>query len=136
MSEHIQNFLTMFNERAPIGRLFGMKLSFNEENNALIELPYNPDLDHALGAIHGGVYVTMMDTAGWFTSAVRRESGCMLVTSEMSVHFIKPVQKNTLRAEARIIRQGKRQDIVEMSLYNEKNSLVGHAVGTFMVVEQ
>lgn len=40
-----------------------------------MDLPYNPDLDHTLGSIHGGVHTTMLDTAGWFTAAAAHRLG-------------------------------------------------------------
>ena len=133
-SENKERLLKMFNENAPIARHLGMRLSFNEDNNGVVFLEYNPDLDHAFGAVHGGIYATMLDSAGWFTAAIRRDSSCSLVTSEMSIHFLKPVQKTSLQAVGKMIKSGKRQDIVEMSLFDAQENLVGHAVATFMVI--
>ena len=135
----------MFNEEAPIARYFGMKLSFDDKGRAVVELPYNPELDHALGAVHGGVYATMLDIAGWFTAAgartaarartaAARSEPCWLVTSELSVHFLKPAVCTSLRAVGRVIKSGKRQDVAEMRLYDGEGRLVGHAVGTFVVL--
>ena len=36
-----------------IGRSFRMSLSYDGEGQAHVRLPYNPELDHALGGIHG-----------------------------------------------------------------------------------
>jgi acyl-coenzyme A thioesterase PaaI-like protein len=33
-----------------------------------------------------------------------------------------------------VIKQGKRQDVAEMHLYDEEGQMVGHATGTFMVI--
>jgi acyl-coenzyme A thioesterase PaaI-like protein len=52
----------------------------------------------------------------------------------MSIHFLKASRRADLRAEARILKKGRRQDVVEMSLYDGSGELVGHAVGTFMVL--
>lgn len=123
----------MFNEQAPIARYFGMRLSFTDEGNAVIDLPYNSNLDHALGGIHGGVYATMLDTAAWFTAAVR-ELSCWVTTSELSVHFLEPAERTSLRAVGRLVKSGKRQDIAEAHLYDEQDRLIGHAVGTFVVL--
>ncbi|MCP4535687.1 MAG: PaaI family thioesterase [Chloroflexi bacterium] len=127
----------MFNEEAPIARHFGMRLRFDDQGRAIVELPYNPNLDHALKATHGGVYATMLDTAGWFTSAGSREGNqgeLGVVTSELSIHFLKPAVRTSLRAVGQIIKSGKRQDIVEMHVYDEQDQLVGHAMGTFVVI--
>ena len=133
-AERVQELERVFNEVAPIARYFGMKLSYTEERNAVVTLPYNPNLDHPLGGIHGGVYATMLDCAGWFTAAAAHEVACWIATAEMSIHFLLPVKQTSLRAVGRVLKPGKRQDIVEMHLYDGQGQLVGHAMGTFMVL--
>jgi uncharacterized protein (TIGR00369 family) len=133
-SERIAELLYMFNEVAPIARHFGMRLTYNDEGQAIVDLPYNPDLDHALGGVHGGVYATMLDTAGWFTAAAAHDVDCWLATSEMSIHLLAPAARISLQAVGRLIKLGKRQDVVEMHLYDGKGRLVGHATGTFVVL--
>ena len=44
-SKRIDELSHLFNERAPIARAFGMRLSYSDEGNAVVDLPYNPDLD-------------------------------------------------------------------------------------------
>ena len=106
--------IELFHEKARIARTFGMRLSFTEDDTAVVDLPHNPGLDHAMGGIHGGVYATLLDTAGWFASAV--------------------AARIALRAEGRILKRGKRQDVVEMFLYDAAGELVGHGTGTMMVL--
>lgn len=132
--ERIAQLLHMFNEVAPIARTFGMKLSYGEEGRAIVDLAYNPGLDHALDGVHGGVYATLLDTAGWFTAAAAHDVGCWLATSEMSIHFLLPVERSALRAVGHMLKRGNRQDIVEMLLYDGEGRLVGHATGTFIVL--
>lgn len=133
-AERINELLHMFNEMAPIARTFGMALSYTDEGHAIIDLPYNPGLDHPLGGIHGGVYTTMLDTAGWFTAAAAHDASCWLATAEMSVHFLAPAERTSLRATGQLIKRGRRQDIAEMRLYDGEGRLVGHATGTFIVL--
>jgi uncharacterized protein (TIGR00369 family) len=134
----IEQLLHIFNEMAPIAGTFGMRLSYNEEGQAVVDLPYNPGLDHALGGVHGGVYATMLDTAGWFTAAAAHDEahdvGGWLATSEMSVHLLLPVERTSLQAVGRLIKRGKRQDVAEMHLYDGDGRLVGHATGTFILL--
>jgi uncharacterized protein (TIGR00369 family) len=126
--------LRLFKERAPIARFFGMQLSYNEEGGAVVELPYNPNLDHALGGVHGGVYATMLDTAGWFTVAATTPRSCWVATSEFTVHLLQPVQRTSLRSVGRLVKIGKRQVVAEMRLEDGEGRLVGHGVGTFIVL--
>jgi uncharacterized protein (TIGR00369 family) len=130
----IQELLKMFNEVAPIARTFGMRLSYDTEGQAIVDLPYNARLDHGLGGVHGGVYATLLDSAGWFTAAAAHDVDCWLTTSEMSIHFLLPVQSSALRAVGRLIKAGKRQDVAEMHLYDGRGRLVGHATGTFVIL--
>ena len=133
-SKRIAELLHMFNEGVPIARYFGMSLSYTDEGYAVVDLPYNPNLDHALGGIHGGVYATMLDTAGWFTAAAAHEISCWLATAEMSVHWLLPAERTALRAVGRLLKRGRRQDVAEMRLYDGDGRLVGHATGTFIVL--
>jgi acyl-coenzyme A thioesterase PaaI-like protein len=50
-AERIAQLLRMFNEVAPIARYLGMTLSFTGEGRAVVDLPYNPNLDHALDGV-------------------------------------------------------------------------------------
>jgi uncharacterized protein (TIGR00369 family) len=133
-TKRIEELLHMFNRLAPIARTLGMTLSYNKEGQAIVDLPYNPGLDHAQGGVHGGVYATLLDSAGWFTAAAAHDVDCWLATSEMSVHFLAPVERTALRGVGRLIKQGKRQDVAEMHLYDGEGRLVGHATGTFIVL--
>jgi uncharacterized protein (TIGR00369 family) len=133
-TERVAELLHMFNEVAPIARTFGMSLSYTEEGQAVVDLPYNPALDHALNGVHGGVYATLLDSAGWFTAAAAHDTSCWLATAEMSVHFLAAVERTSLRAVGRLIKQGKRQDVAEMHLYDGQDRLVGHATGTFVIL--
>jgi len=126
--------MRLFHEKAHIAQTFGMRLSFAEDDRAVVELPHNPGLDNAIGGIHGGIYATLLDTAGWFASAVSHGDSSWIATSEMSIHFLKPSARTTLRAEGRLLKRGKRQDVVEMHLYDGEGALVGHGTGTMMVL--
>ena len=74
--DHRDRLQTMFNDRAPIVRTFGMRLSFADQQ-AVVEMEYNPALDHAGSGVHGGVLMTMLDNAAGFTAAAlrRRDAG-------------------------------------------------------------
>lgn len=131
-----EELLHVFNEVAPIARTFGMKLAFTEDDRAVITLPYNPGLDHALGDTHGGVFATMLDNAGWFTAALGRDESCWVATSELSLHLLRRATRTALRAEAWYLKRGKRQDVLEMKLHDAAGALVAHATGTFITLPE
>lgn len=124
----------MFNEGAPIASTFGMSLAFDDENRAVVTLPYNSGLDHAQRGIHGGIYMTLLDTAAWFTSAVSHDEDCWIATSEMAVHFLRPSSSTELKCVGSLLKSGKRQDVAEARLYDQWGNEVGHGIGTFMIL--
>jgi acyl-coenzyme A thioesterase PaaI-like protein len=50
---------------APIVKTFGMRLEYNEKNEAVGTLPFNENLTNEM-IIHGGAVATLIDNAGWF----------------------------------------------------------------------
>lgn len=134
IEDNIAKLLHLFNEKAPLANYLGMQLSFSKDGNAQIDLPYNPHLNHALGAIHGGVYATMLDNAGWFTAAAKLEKLSWVATSDLSVRFLESVKQTSLKANGQIIKKGKRLIITEMHLFDSKEKLVGHATGTYVIL--
>ena len=107
-TERTEELLRIFSENAPIARCFGMKLSYADEASAVIDLPYNPNLDHALDGIHGGVYATMLDSAdasgATFTAVAAHDVSCWVATSELSIRFLEPAKSTSLRAVGRLLK--------------------------------
>lgn len=123
----------LFNGGSHIVQTLNLSLSFTEDDRAVVTMPYDPAYDHAAGSLHGGMYAVLMDSAGWFTSAVTRDESAWVATAEFSMHLLKAAHRVPMRAEGRMIKPGKRQDVVEMFLYNDATGeLVGHATGTFV----
>ncbi len=120
----------LFNERAPIARLFGMRLHYEGEQ-AVFAMPYNPDLDHALGLTHGGAVATLLDNAGWFTAAPYFDR--WIATVELTVRLLEPVGGQALQARGTIVRRGKRLTVAEMEVRGEQGQLVATGGGTFTV---
>ena len=120
----------LFNERAPIAKLFGMRLAYEGEQ-AVFRMPYNPGLDHALGQTHGGAIATLLDNAGWFTAAPWFDH--WIATVELSVRLHQPVARQELIARGRIVRRGKRITSAEMEVRGEDGQLVATGSGTFTV---
>jgi acyl-CoA thioesterase len=132
------NFRSMlinaFRKYPPIVKTFGMELSFDEDGCAIITLPYNPKLDHGEGATHGGAIATILDNAGYFTSALAVNE--MVITSEMSFHLLRQSKRKKLVAKGKILKIGKKQVVAEMNCKDEDGTLIAHGTGTFLVLEQ
>lgn len=76
--------IKLFN-KARIKHVYGMVFSYNEEGQARFDLPYNPQFDHGLDGIHGGVFATLLDNAGG--KLIR--TGSRIASCEMEVRTFK-----------------------------------------------
>lgn len=126
-----EEFLTQLFHEAPISKIYGMKLSYDEEGSAIFTLPYNPNFNHGLGGIHGGVIATMIDNAGWFTVATHFDT--WIATVEFKTHLFEPVKECELKAQGKLIRLGKSLSTTEMFVRNSKDKLIAMGTGTFVV---
>ncbi|MFO1462429.1 MAG: PaaI family thioesterase [bacterium] len=116
---------------APIIRCFGMSLHYNEHNQAVVDLPYNPNLDHALFQTHGGALATLLDTCGWFTVAAYFDH--WISTVEFSTRLLEPIAKSDLRAIGSIVRLGKKIVFADMKVEVPGGPLIALGSGTFAV---
>ena len=123
--------LIEFFHGSPIAKLFGMRLSYDENFQATLDLPYNQNLNHALGAVHGGVIATMIDNAGWFTAAVHYKT--WIATTEFNIKLLEPVEKSALRSHGELVRAGKKLAVARMKVGSEDGRLIAIGSGTFKV---
>ena len=124
-----QKLIAMF-DSAPIKHIFGMDLSYTDDNRAKFVLPYNRNFDHALDGIHGGAIATLADNAGWFTAAQYYDT--WIATVEFQVRLLKHVKQQTLIATGKMVQQGKRIAVTEMEICIDDGTVVAIGSGTFV----
>ena len=117
--------------RAPIGKTFGMKLTYTDDFEAVFDLPHHRGLEHAMGDTHGGAIATLLDNAGWFTAAVHYEN--WITTVELQVRMLEPSRREDLRARGRLVRAGKKLAVAEMKVQTATGRLVAVGSATFAV---
>jgi uncharacterized protein (TIGR00369 family) len=108
----------------------GMDLSY-EDGCAVFHQAYNPDFDHGIGGIHGGLIMTLLDNAAWFTAAPHYDH--WVATAELSVRILEPVTGEDLVARGRLVRAGRRLAVAEGEVRTAAGRLIATAAGTFAV---
>src|SRR6516225_9626830 len=88
--------LVSFFNRAPLRNSFGMRISFNPQSEAVFEMPYNPNFDHTMGGLYGGVIASMIDNAGWFTAAAQTDH--WVSTANLNIQILEPAEKTLIRS--------------------------------------
>jgi uncharacterized protein (TIGR00369 family) len=78
------------------------------DEQLIIEMDNRPDLTNIRGALQGGLVATLIDIAAGRLAERHVRADQSVTTADMNVHFLAPVVVGPARAEATIVRAGKR----------------------------
>jgi uncharacterized protein (TIGR00369 family) len=120
----------------PIARLLGFELVEVEPGHAVFELApaeqhYNP-----IGVVHGGVAMTLLDSAMGCAVQTGMPAGGGYTTLEAKTHLVRPVTAETgrLRAIGKLVHAGKRVATAEGRLEDAQGRLYAHATTTCLIL--
>ncbi|MFQ5926927.1 MAG: PaaI family thioesterase [Terriglobia bacterium] len=121
--------------RVGIARQMGMKLARLSPGRATLLLDARKQHLHPQGAVHGGVIATLADTAlamALFTLVPPRTQ---MATVEMSINYLAAHSTGRLRAEARVLRRGRRIAVGEVDVWNRAGVRVAKSLLTYSIRE-
>jgi uncharacterized protein (TIGR00369 family) len=120
----------------PIARLLGFDLVEVEPGHAVFELVpgerhYNP-----IGVVHGGVAMTLLDSAMGCAVQTQMPAGGGYTTLEVKTNLVRPIASATgrLRAIGKLVYLGKRVATAEGRLEDEQGKLYAHASTTCLIL--
>lgn len=119
-------------ERVGAVRLLGMKLSKLAPGRATLLLDAGPRHSHPHG-VHGGVLAALADSALAMAILTRLPSTAWLSTVEMKINYLSAHQRGRLRAEARVLRLGKRLAVGEVEIRSRSQQLVAKSLLTYSI---
>ena len=100
---------------------------------------YEPREEHynTLGAVHGGILTTVLDTVMGCAVHSKLDVGIAPVTIELKTSFVHPVTLDSgiLRAEGTVVHPGSRVATAEAKLEGEDGTLYAHASSTWMIYD-
>ena len=101
--------------------LAGITIEDVREQSVRCVMPITPGHRNAAGAVMGGAIFTLAD----FAFAVAANAGGVLtVTTTASVSFVGTCKGNTLIAETRLVKDGRRSCFFEVTVTDELGNLV------------
>ena len=124
-AEHLQILL----DEAPFNQLLGLKVikADPEREELTVESAVRPEFERLAGTgqWHGGPLAAIIDTVGDF--ALTMLLGRVLPTINFRVDYLRPATTATVKAVARVRRNGRSVGLVDVDLYNDADVLL--AVG-------
>ncbi|MGH3072387.1 MAG: PaaI family thioesterase [Gaiellaceae bacterium] len=119
----------------PVAELIGFRPIFITPGYVVFS--YEPREEHynTLGAVHGGILTTVLDTAMGCAVHSQLDLGAAPVTIELKTSFVRPVTlaSGLLRAEGSIVHGGNRIATAEAKLLDEDATLFAHATSTWLI---
>lgn len=117
-------------DRVSFLKLLGARREVSEGGFARLVLQVKPELTNLFEAAHGGVLMSLLDTAmaSAAVSSVNFESSA--VTLNLSVSFLQP-GRGRLRIEGQRTGGGRSVCFCEGKVMDEQGQVLAHAVGSF-----
>ncbi len=96
-----------------------------------IALEVRSDFFHSAGAIHGSVCFKLLDDSAFF-AASSLDTRNLLVTTQFSIHFVRPVNRGIVRAKGSVVYRTQRITVAEAKAFDYKDRLVATGSGSFI----
>lgn len=127
-------FETLLRDQIPLVGNFGVKVLVLYGGRAVLTMPYRDDFVRPGGTVMGPALFSIADVAvyGAVMSRVGRVE--LAVTTSMTINFLRRPNPVPVRAEARLIKLGRRLAYGEAFLFSEGfDEPVAHATGTYSI---
>ena len=121
------------NAQMPLGATLGIR-TFGDTEEVDTTLEFSPDLCTSGGVLHGGVLMTLADTAGAVCAFLNLPAGARTVTIESKTNFLGAVREGTVTARARPLHVGKTTIVVETDVLDASGRRVARTTQTQAVL--
>jgi uncharacterized protein (TIGR00369 family) len=110
-------------------KFMGLRWVEIDDEHAVSEIPFGPNIALKLGGVFGGALLAMADlTANNLCRHAVNPSGAPdgpnTVTTQVSAHLVRNADSGTIRAEARWVHKGRTTRVVETAVRDEVGRLL------------
>ena len=112
----------------------GVKVEMISPEKVVLSLPLRDEFIQGAGVIAGGVMAALADEAMAHVTLANVNEGESTATIEMNMRYLKSIRKGTLRAEATVIKKGRRVVTVKAEVTDDEGELLAQSGASFMVI--
>src|SRR5262249_11319407 len=106
--------------RVAYGKLLGLEICEIDGGQTAICLDVRDELKQNHGVVHGGAIASLIDTASAFAILAVLQENEKVTTTDLTIHYLRPVTSGRMEAQARIIRGGRRRFVVSVEVRNNE----------------
>lgn len=119
----------------PIFKTLRLRALAIGEGTATLMAPYDPAYDGIFKSFHGGLLMTLADTAACVAVLTLAGADAAITTTDMNIRFLAPCRSD-VTANAKIIKFGRTLCPVLVELHDQADVAVAIAQVTYMRVEK
>jgi len=112
----------------PFAGQLGLVLDEADASRVVIRLDWAPHLCTSGGVMHGGVLMSLADTAGALVTFLGLPEGKSTATITSTSHMFRPVSGGTVRAVAVPVHRGRTTVTAETSVFDAEDRLVAQTL--------
>jgi len=119
----------------PYAKLLGLELGEISRGEVSIHLEVRDELRQNQGVVHGGAVASLIDTAAAFAVLTQLELNERVTTTDLTIHYLRPVRAGRLTATARIVRGGRRLFVLSVEVTNDQRVAVASGVTSYIKLQ-
>lgn len=117
--------------------LLDYRTTVETDECVVMELDNRPDLANIRGALQGGLIATLIDIAGGVLAGRNVGPDQDVTTADLNIHYLTPVVEGPARAEATIVRAGRRLIVTAVDVTDmARDRLAARATLSFAVLDK
>src|SRR5688572_4656246 len=121
---------------ATIQKLLGFRLVEVGDGSVAFAYEASPDHCNPMGTVHGGIAMTLIDSAAGASVHTTLEPGSAYTTLETNVHLVRTVRPDagTLRAEGEVVHRGGTVATAQARVVDAEGRLLAHGTSTCLIL--
>jgi uncharacterized protein (TIGR00369 family) len=120
-------------DKVAYAKFLGLELCELKSGDVTVCLDVRDDVKQNHGVVHGGAIASLIDTASAFVILTAIDENERVTTTDLTIHYLRPVSLGRMRARARIVRGGRRRFVVKVEVEND-GALAATAVTGYMKI--
>ena len=119
-------------EKIPYAHLLGVELGELRRGEATLYLEMRDELRRNNGVAHGGAIASLVDTAAAFAILTQLEPDQTTTTIDLTIHYLRPLIKGRVTACARVLRSGRRIQVISVDVLDDTKVVAATALTSFI----
>lgn len=106
-------------DKVAYARFLGLELCELKSGDVTVCLDVRDEVKQNRGVVHGGAIASLIDTASAFVILTAIDENERVTTTDLTIHYLRPVTLGRMLARARIVRGGRRRFVVNVEVEND-----------------